>query len=203
MSKKIKVILTDDLKSVRDGFRTFLQLEGIEVIAEAIHGKHLLKLIEIDKLQPDVILLDVDMPEMDGIQALVKLKQFNPNLKVIMLTLYNNKDLINDLKEKGANCFFDKGTGIDVIVDAIRNLASNDKYSNISKKTKSVFTKIEIEIIQLIKKQKTTSQIAAIRGKSVKSIEAHRKKMYEKAGVTSASEFSSFCTKEGVFFLGQ
>jgi DNA-binding CsgD family transcriptional regulator len=67
---------------------------------------------------------------------------------------------------------------------------------------KPIFTKVEVEIIQLIKKHKTTNEIAEIRGKSVKSIEAHRKKMYEKAGVTSASEFSSFCTKEGIFFLG-
>jgi DNA-binding NarL/FixJ family response regulator len=202
MSKKIKVIIADDLTSVRDGLRAFLLQEGIEVIGEAINGKQLLKFIETDGLLPDVILLDIDMPEMDGIEALVNLKKFNPNIKVIMLTLYSNKDLITDIKEKGANCFFDKGTGIDVIVDAIRKLANNDRFSNIPKKMKPIFTKVEVEIIQLIKKHKTTNEIAEIRGKSVKSIEAHRKKMYEKAGVTSASEFSSFCTKEGIFFLG-
>lgn len=203
MNKKIKVIIADDLKSFRDGLRIFLQLAGIEIIGEAINGKHLLELLEVKKLIPDVILLDVDMPEMDGVEALIKVKEFDPNIKIIMLTLYKNDDLINDLKGKGANCFFNKDVGIDQIASTIRQLVHNVQYSNISKKIKPVFTQVEIEIMLLLKDRKTTSEIAKIRGKSVKSIEAHRKKMYEKTGVTNASEFGSFCTREGLYFIGR
>lgn len=198
---KINVIIVDDLKSARDGLSMFLTQKGINVIAEAEHGKELMDLLTVKRLLPDIILLDIDMPVMDGTKALVKIKEFNPNIKVIMLTLYKNSNLIADMKAKGANCFLAKEVGIDVIVDTIRQLMFDDQYTNISKKIKSIFTKVEIEILLLLRKRKTTAEIAVIRGKSVKSIEAHKKKMYEKAGVTNSLDFGSFCAREGLYFV--
>lgn len=201
MNEKIRVIIAEDQQSYRDGIRSFLQLKNIDVIAEAANGQELLDLIIIRGLRPDVILLDVDMPVMDGNEALIKLRKFNTDIKIIMLTLYKNDDLVVDLKGNGANCFFSKDTGLTIIADAIRKLIYNDRYSNISEKTKSIFTKVEIEILQFLRQGKTTSEIAKLRGKSVKSIEAHRKKMYEKAGATNAAEFSEFSTKSGLHFV--
>lgn len=203
MNRKIKVIIADDLESYRDGIRVFLQMEGMEIIGEAINGKHLMELLKVNKLEPDVILLDIDMPEMDGGEALVEIRKFDPNIKVIVLTLIKNEDLARDFKEKGANCFFTKDVGIRWVVDAINNLVRDVKHTNIKKNVKPIFTKVEIEIIHLIVEHKNAQQIAKIRGKSIKSIEAHKKKIYEKAGVSTATEFNSFCSSGGLKFLGQ
>lgn len=201
MNRKIKVILVDDLQSFIDGVKMCLQLNNIDVIGQALNGKELMELLIDKRLRPDVILLDIDMPVMDGTKALIKVKEFDPEIKVIMLTLYKDDTLVNNLKKHGANCFLSKDVSIDIIIENILELFKNDRYTNIPKKLVVLFTRAELEILLLLAKRKTTNEIAKIRGKSVKSIEAHKKRMYEKADVDNAVDFDNFCSRRGLFFI--
>ena len=133
-SRKIKVIIVEDQKIFRQALRTCLEAEGIEVIAEAENGKILLQFLLETKLKPDVILLDLEMPVMDGGKALIEIRKFDKEQKIIMLTYLNNEDLIIEMKRNGVNVFLDKNTELDTVVEEIKKLYSEINHTNLSKK---------------------------------------------------------------------
>lgn len=203
MTGRIKIIVTDDQISYREGISAVLKQAGIDTVGQAENGKELMHLLQTKKIKADVILLDIDMPVMDGCEALVKIKEFDPAQKVVMLSLYDNASLINDLKAKGASSFLKKNTPSSEIADTIRRVFYFAEYSNIPKQIRSTFTKVEIEIMRLLLAGKKSHEIAKIRGTSLQSVEAHRKKMYEKTDSTNVTDFTRYCTKEGLIFLGR
>lgn len=202
-SRKIKVIIVEDQKIFRQALRTCLEAEGIEVIAEAENGKILLQFLLETKLKPDVILLDLEMPVMDGGKALIEIRKFDKEQKIIMLTYLNNEDLIIEMKRNGVNVFLDKNTELDTVVEEIKKLYSEINHTNLSKKIMPKFTKLEHEIMNLIMQSKTTFEIAEIRNRTVKSIEAKRKNIYLKVGCTNLADFILFCKSEGVMYMGR
>lgn len=97
----IKIIIVDDHQMFIDGIKALLMNEkGVKVVGEALNGKELLLLLE--KITPDIILLDVNMPEMDGIEATKAIRMKYPSLKILMLTMYNNSEFIFGLMNAGA-----------------------------------------------------------------------------------------------------
>src|SRR6476660_4743984 len=128
-SEVIKVIIADDHVLYRAGVKTALSSKkDMKVIAEADNGSHLLMLLKA--IQPDVILLDIQMPIMDGIAALSEIKRLYPAIKVIMLTMMDDHSMITKLMELGANSYLSKTSDSEIIYEAIKTCYEQEYYFN-------------------------------------------------------------------------
>ena len=125
----IRVIIADDHVLYRAGVKTSLSTKkGVKVIAEADNGMHLLNLIK--NIEVDVILLDIQMPIMDGIAALPEIKKISPQTKVIMLTMVDDNSMITKLMELGANSYLTKTSDSEIIYEAIKTCYEQEYYFN-------------------------------------------------------------------------
>src|SRR5258706_2696758 len=125
----INVIITDDHVLYRAGVKTALSSKkDIKVIAEADNGSHLMALLKA--LHPDVILLDIQMPIMDGITTLAEIKKLYPDIKVIMLTMMDDQSMITKLMELGANSYLTKTSDSEIIYEAIKTCYEQEFYFN-------------------------------------------------------------------------
>ena len=128
-SEPIKVIIADDHVLYRAGVKTALSTKkDIKVIAEADNGMHLLNLIK--NIPVDVILLDIQMPIMDGIATLPEIKKISPHTKVIMLTMVDDNSMITKLMELGANSYLTKTSDSEIIYEAIKTCYEQEYYFN-------------------------------------------------------------------------
>ena len=124
-TEPIQVIIADDHVLYRAGVKTALsQKKDIKIIAEADNGMHLINLLK--SIPADVILLDIQMPVMDGIEALPEIKKIRPNAKVIMLTMMDDHSMITKLMELGANSYLSKTSDSEVIYDAIKTCYNDE-----------------------------------------------------------------------------
>ena len=129
MREPIKVIIADDHVLYRAGVKTALSAKkDVKVIAEADNGMHLLNMLKM--IQPDVILLDIQMPIMDGITALPEIKKLYPNVRVIMLTMMDDHSMITKLMEIGANSYLTKTSDSEIIYEAIKTCFEQEYYFN-------------------------------------------------------------------------
>src|SRR6476646_10399526 len=125
----IKVVIADDHVLYRAGVKTALSSKkDIKIIAEADNGSHLLMLLKA--VQPDVILLDIQMPIMDGITTLPEIKKLYPHIKVIMLTMMDDNSMITKLMELGANSYLTKTSDSEIIYEAIKTCYEQEYYFN-------------------------------------------------------------------------
>ena len=125
----IKVAIADDHALFRTGIKTALQArKDIQMVAEAENGMQLLNLLR--HIQPDVVLLDIQMPIMDGLTALPEIKKLYPDIKVIMLSFLNDHSVISKMMEMGANSYITKESGAELIYEAIRGVYENDFHFN-------------------------------------------------------------------------
>lgn len=204
--KKPEIILVDDHKSYREGISALLKIENIaEVVAEASNGKEFLELLET--LKPDVVLIDIMMPDMNGIEATKKAVEINPALKIIALTSMDDEEFYNKMIEAGAKGFVMKSSGISEIRQAIKVVAEGESYfSNellrriIANKTnndkiKNNFTAREIEVLNLICRGLSTDEIAAKLFISRFTVKGHRNKMLEKSGCNNTPALIFFAVK--------
>src|SRR5450432_4381983 len=125
----IKVIIADDHALFRAGVKTALSIKkDVELIAEADNGMQLLNLLK--HIQPDVILLDIQMPIMDGIATLPEVKKLYPGIKIIMLTMMDDQSMITKLMELGANSYLTKTSDSEIIYEAIKTCYEQEYYFN-------------------------------------------------------------------------
>jgi len=198
MKKKKTLALVDDHGLFLKGLSSLLkEYEEIDILFQATDGKDLLNKLKVKT--PEVILLDIRMPVMDGIEALLHVRQKYPDVKVIMLTQHNEEQMIYHLMEKGAHGFLPKDADIEVVVDAIYAVLANGYYFNerISKalakgassmkKTAlpfnvSALSEREIEVVKLICKQMTGKEIADFLCLSPRTIETYKENIFQKTG---------------------
>jgi DNA-binding NarL/FixJ family response regulator len=195
----IKVAVADDHKIFRDGIKMALSSkEYLKIIWEAEDGKDLIHKMKI-KL-PDVLLMDIRMPEMDGINAISLLRQEYEDVKIIVLTMYDDQEMISKMMEMGANAYLTKTTDPEEIYNAILTCMNDDFYFNDllnkavlmklqQKKTTRQFypnpvkfTEKEISILRLIAQDKTTEEISKEVYLSPRTIETIRQNMKTKVG---------------------
>ncbi len=200
MDYRIKVIHTDDQKLTRESISGMLKGEGIDVIGEAINGYDLLNLLE--KVMPDIVLLDLEMPGMDGNLALKEIKRRYPHLKVVVLTSFTEECLIEDFKAKGVNAFLTKNSDIKTVANTIKRVFYAEGYDNFPNGFNSIFTPREVKIIPYLLAGKTSKQIATFLNISSRTVEGARARVYEKTKCKNASEFAGYCAKEGLEYLG-
>lgn len=213
----IKVLIADDHVLYRAGVKTALSTKkDIKIIAEADNGMHLLNMLKM--IQPDVILLDIQMPVMDGIGALPEIKKNWPNIKVIMLTMMDDHSMITKLMELGANSYLSKTSDSEIIYEAIKTCYEQEYYFN-SLTNKALLTNLkqrnnvlpqkfasqeahlndkEILILKLMCEEKSTKEIADLVDLSPRTVEAIRDKLKVKTGAKSTAGLIMYAVKNNI-----
>lgn len=202
MKDKINVVITDDHKLFRKGMVALVEdFEFTGEIAEAGNGAELLGLLAGMKQLPDVILLDLKMPVMDGVEAFEKIRQLYPEIKVIILTMEDDEQYILHLVSEGVNGYLLKNADPEEVETAIVKVMDKGLYfpenitdivmKNLAKKEKPEivfnpgFTERELEVLQLICKDFSNIEIADAMIVSVRTAEGYRQKILEKSGAKS------------------
>lgn len=217
MTHCIKVAIADDHKIFRSGvINTLTPYENINVIFEADDGEHLLQLIA--QQQPDVILMDLKMPNMDGIQATVKVKEKYPHVKIIVLTMYEDDNFIVHLVENGANAYLLKNAEPEEIYEAICTTYEKGFYFNenvnlallkkVLHKNKQQFKPTlknevqlndrEQEVLRLICNECTTQEISEQIYLSPRTVEGIRQKLLEKLNVKNSVGLVLYAFRNGL-----
>ena len=212
----IRVMIADDHRLFRTGLVAVLkEMKGIKVINEAENGKELLaKLIHE---RPDVILMDIKMPEMDGIEATEIVIAKYPDIKVIMLTMHDDEQFITHMVDLGAHGYLLKNSDVRELELAINKVMQQGYYFNdkvaevlltnlIGKKSKLIikekhelsFSKREHEVLQLICEGFTNSEIAEKLFLSTRTVEGYRYKLCDKVGVKNTAGLVRFAIKNGL-----
>ncbi len=209
----IRVIIADDHVLYRAGVKTALSSKkDIKVIGEADNGAHLLNVLK--GIQPDVILLDIQMPIMDGIATLPEIKKLYPGIKVIMLTMMDDQSMITKLMELGANSYLTKTSDSEIIYEAIKTCFEHEFYfnsltnkallNNLRQKTPTslklqqedaTLSDKEITVLRLMCEEKSTREIAEAVELSPRTIEAIRDKLKTKTGAKSTAGLIMFAVK--------
>lgn len=211
----IKVIICDDHALFRSGVKLALSYhKDVEIIAETENGQQLLNTLK--GIRPDVILLDITMPIMNGIEALPLVKDAYPDIKVIMLTMHNDHSMIAKLMEMGANSYITKDSDSETIHEAIVTCYTNEYYFNAltnmalidGLKTKrhsegglnidAQLNEKEMHILKLMCEEKSTKEIADMVDLSPRTVEAIRDKLRAKTGAKSMAGLVLFAVKNGI-----
>src|SRR5215207_3683949 len=214
MNRPIKVAIADDHALFRAGVRTSLMgRKDIELIAEADNGMQLLNLLR--HVEPDVILLDIQMPIMDGIQTLPEIRKLRPDAKVIILSMHNDHSMISKLMEIGANSYLTKNSDSETIYQAIKTCFEQEFFFN-ELTNKALLTGLrtkraepavsedtqlnekEVKILKLMCEEKTTKEIADIVDISPRTVEAIRDKLKAKTGAKSMAGLVMYAVKHGI-----
>ena len=214
MKIKKTIAIVDDHSLFRKGIMALLRdFEEIDVLFEAGDGNELLSLLKIK--QPQVILLDISMPGLTGIEITTTLKQKHPSVKVIILSQYFDNQTIYKLMQKGANGFLPKDADIETIVDAIYMVTEKGNYFTeavsealakgaiSSEKIKLPFnspalTNREIEVLRLICKEKTIKDIGTILHLSPRTIDTYIEKLYQKTGALKREGLVFYAVDHGL-----
>jgi DNA-binding NarL/FixJ family response regulator len=212
---KIKIAIADDYKIYRDGLKVGLSAdENLEVIMEADNGEDLVKGLETQS--PDVIIMDLKMPIMDGMEATIVVRKKYPSIKVLVVTMYEDDKFIIHLMENGANGYLLKNAEPDEIRKSIYAVHENGYYFNdvvnkallkklvLKNNLKPSFnqnvnlTERELEVLKLICEEKTAAEIGKEIFLSPRSVEGIRQRLIEKIGVRNTAGLVMFAIKNGI-----
>ncbi|MBS1524887.1 MAG: response regulator transcription factor [Bacteroidetes bacterium] len=211
----IKILLTEDHQIVRTGIRNVLETSGqFKVVGEASNGKETLRLLR-EGTFPDIILADLNMPEMSGIELAenVKKTQGNRDVKLVMLTMLDNENYVFEAFRMGASGYLLKNISTDEMLFALKHIAENNQYisSNLAVRimkqaenrsgTEDIsidFSKRETEVLALIAAGYTNKEIADKLFTSRRTVEGHRQTMINKANVRNSAELIRFAVKHSL-----
>ncbi|MFK7925505.1 MAG: response regulator [Bacteroidia bacterium] len=210
----MKIALVDDHKLFRKGMRALLEeIDGLEVIFEAANGQELLD--HMAEQQAEIILLDLEMPVMDGVTVLPKIQSTYPNTKVLILSMHQDDQFIVHLLEQGAHGYLLKDTELEELEDALECVRDNGFYFNdrtsramLSRltrrqKIKPTFGHVEplsdreTEVLKLICEEFTTAEIADKLFLSPRTIEGYRNRLLEKTGAKNTAGLVVFAARQG------
>jgi len=211
--KPIRVLLADDHQTVRDGLRMIVNAEpDMEVIGEAADGHEVLERAKV--LKPDVIIMDISMPGLNGLNATRKLKEVRPEIEIIALSRHNESGYVHELLKAGASGYVLKQSSSEELIRAIRAVVLQKGYldpaitTDVVKKysatdVKSLvgnsesISKREAEILRLIASGHSNKEIAVQLDISVKTVEAHKANSMRKIGLRSRIDIVNFALLQG------
>jgi DNA-binding NarL/FixJ family response regulator len=214
MDKTLKVIIADDHMIVRDGLRSLLERQpDMEVVAEAENGRIALTLVK--ELSPDVVIMDIGMRELNGIDATRQIVKMSPGVKVLALSMYSDKRFIKGMLKAGASGYMLKDSAFKELIDAIRVIVENKIYispsvANIITEdylkqspesdgsTRSLLSSRELEVLQLLVEGMSTKQIASSLRLSIKTIESHRSRIMKKIDINNIADLTRYAIREGI-----
>jgi len=210
----IRILLADDHGIMRAGLRSLLDKEpDMEVVAEAENGRRTVQLAR--KLSPDVVVIDVTMPDLNGIEATRQILSEVSNVKVLALSMHSDEQFVVEMLTAGASGYLLKDCAVDELCTAIRAVVANQTFlsseiANVVVKDYlrrlsindfspgSVLTSREREVLQLVAEGKTSKQIASLLHVSVKTVEAHRQQIMDKLGIRSVAELTKYAIRKGI-----
>ena len=206
----IRVILVDDHPVVRTGIRTLLeQAEDIVVVAETGNGNDVFTLVE--QLAPDVLLLDMEMPGLSGVEVALRLKKQGAAVRVLALSAYDDEEYIRNLLLHGAAGYLTKEEAIEIIIDAVRGVAKGEQgwFSRRAIAQLSALTRHEsnpakelsnreFDVLRLVAEGKTNQEIGHALGISEKTVEKHMGAVFTKLQVSSRVEAAVLAVQQGL-----
>ena len=216
----ITILVVDDHKILRQGLRTLLAREvDMEVLAEAEDGRDAVRLVR--ELSPQVVIMDVGMPDLNGIEATRQILQESPETKVIALSMHSDRRFVTNMIKAGASGYLLKDSAFEELATAIRVVMARKTYLSHeiahvvvkdyvqgggSKDDLSVFSVLsprEREVLQLMAEGKINRQIAEILNVSLKTVETHRQQIMNKLEIHNIVELTKYAIREGLASLDQ
>ncbi len=201
----IRVAIAEDHQSLIDGIKLLLEYEDdIEIVGAVNDGESLLELVRLK--QPDVVVTDIRMPKMDGISATKLITKEFPLTKVLGFTMFDQKEAIDQMLDAGASGYLLKNSALEEVLKAIRYVHTGHTYfdANITtnadgdrnKKTKSILTKRQVEILDLVAQGKTSREIANELFIGIRTVETHRKNMIRILGLQGKGELMRYALEK-------
>ena len=211
---KTRILLVDDHKILRDGICSLVKgYDNMEVVGEAADGRSAIRLVQ--ELNPDVVIMDISMPDLNGIDATRKIIADYPNVKIIALSMHYDKQFVSEIFKAGASGYLIKDSAFDELEHAVRIVMDGKTYINpqiaslvveslVSQSSTSghqafsLLTEREREVLQLIAEGKSTKQIAVDLNVSSKTVESHRRQVMGKLNIHNVAELTKYAIREGL-----
>jgi two-component system response regulator NreC len=212
----IRVLLADDHNIFRESLRSLLERHGMQVVAEAEDGRRALALAKQHSL--DVVIMDIGMPVLNGIEATRQILSVSPTVKVIALSMHSDRHYVIGMLKAGASGYLLKDCACEELTHAIHEVLARriflsprladtilkDYINRVPEEEFSGcprFTKRELEVLQLFTEGRTTAQIATSLFLSIKTVESHRQKIMDITGMHSIAELTKYAIREGLISL--
>jgi DNA-binding NarL/FixJ family response regulator len=211
---KIRIVIADDHNIFRESLAALLSREnGFEIVAQAGDGRTAVSMIQ--KYQPAVVLMDIGMPELNGIEATRQITAHYPKTKIIALSMHSDRKFVAEMLKAGASGYLLKDAEVEELINAIHTVIKEGIYLSPAltdmviedyvrhrpadeMKSAVTLTSREREVLQLVAEGKTTKEIAKRFGISIKTIESHRLKIMEKLDLHSIAELTKYAIREGL-----
>lgn len=214
-NKTIKVIIADDHTIVLDGLEALIKTtDDIKVIGRAHNGHHALQILDLNQPDVDVVVLDIDMPVMDGLEATRKIKDAYPDIKVLILTMHNKESFIKEIITIGASGYILKNRGSNELLSAIRAVYNGGEYfgksvtdtliqsiqnqKKVAQQITTKLTKRETEVLRLIGAGLTTKKISGTLNIADSTVETHRRNLIDKLGVGSTKGLVRYAVEHDI-----
>ncbi len=210
----IKIFVVDDHKLFRDGLISLLKKENnFKILGEATSGQEAIE--KILKLKPDVSLIDISIPELNGIEVIKRIKKQNNKIKILVITMHFDPYYIINSFKAGADGYILKEDSFELLIDAIKDVYFGKKFlspsikeenfidkiyikSNKDKITDNILSPREVEILQMIAEGLTSQKIAENLCISVKTVDTHRKKIMQKLGIHNTAGLVKYAIKHKI-----
>jgi len=214
---RIRILLVEDHSIVREGLRSLLDKQPtMEVVGETDNGRKAVQLVK--ELSPDVVIMDISMPDMNGIEATRLIIKETPNTKIIGLSIHSDRRFVVEMLKAGSSGYLLKDCTFEELTNAVYTVVKNNIYLSpqisdiiineyvnlLSKEDISVFsilTAREREVLQFLAEGKKTREIALLLHVSVKTIETYRQKIMDKLDIYSVAELTKYAIREGLTSL--
>jgi two-component system response regulator NreC len=205
----IRIVLADDHVLVRQSLKSLLEREGFQVVGEASDGQEAVRFAE--SLTPDIAVMDISMPTLNGVEAARELGRSSPKTKAILLTQHDEDQYVSEALDAGVKGYVLKSQVASDLLQAIRQVSSGqvylspgvsravmDAYRTKSEKPKDLLTPRERQVLQLIAEGKSTKDIASILGISVKTAESHRTRLMQKLDIHETASLVRYAVRRGI-----
>src|SRR5690242_6493985 len=205
----VRILLVDDHVLVRQGLKSLLEREGFQVVGEASDGQEGLRLAESAK--PDIVVMDISMPTINGLSAAREIQQKFPKTKTILLTQHDEKQYVTEAMEAGVKGYVLKNQAGSDLLQALRQVSRGqvylspgvaqavvESYQSNSGKGGTHLTLRERQVLQLIAEGKSTKDIAAVLGISVKTAESHRMRLMQKLDIHETASLVRYAVRRGL-----
>ena len=210
------ILIADDHRLLREGLRALLERDGFRVIGEANNGRSAVRLAK--QLQPDIVITDIAMPDLNGVEATRQICVEAPRSKVLALSMHTESRFVLGILEAGASGYLLKDAAFEELTLAIKAVLKGQVYLSPAisgvvlsqslarfnpnaRSDRVQLSKREQEVLQLIAEGQSTKKIAATLHVSVKTVETHRKQIMDKLDIHSVAELTKYAVREGVTFL--